>query len=64
MKYRNLQVCDTLAMDAEAFHAEQIGYNPPDFESCYSLARKQDARDFAVRHAIILEARDALEPEK
>ena len=51
-------------MDAEAIHAEQIGYNPPDFESCYSLARKQDAHDFAVRHAIILEARDALEPEK
>ena len=61
MKYRNLQVCDTLAMDAEAIHAEQIGYNPPDFESCYSLARKQDAHDFAVRHAIMLEARDASE---
>ena len=61
MKYRNLQVCDTLAMDAEAFHAEQIGYNPPDFESCYSLARKQDAHDFAVRQAIMLEARDASE---
>jgi hypothetical protein len=51
-------------MDAEAIHAEQIGYNPPDFESCYSLAGKQDAHDFAVRHAIILKARDALEPEK
>ena len=51
-------------MDAEAIHAEQIGYNPPDFESCYSLAGKQDAHDFAARHAIMLEARDALEPEK
>ena len=51
-------------MDAEAIYAEQIGYNPPDFESCYSLAGKQDAHEFAARHATMLEARDALEPEK
>jgi hypothetical protein len=36
-------------MDAESIHAEQMGYNPPDFEGCYSLSRKQDAHDFAVR---------------
>ena len=51
-------------MDAEGNYAEQIGYNRPDFESCYSLAGKQDAHEFGARHAIMPEARHTLEPEK
>ena len=51
-------------MDAESIYAEQIGYNPPGFESCYNLAGKQDAHELGARHAIMLEVRHAFEPEK
>ena len=47
-------------MDAEAIYAEQIGYDPPDFESCHSLAGEQGAHELAARHAMMLGARDAL----